>query len=118
MNPPSVEGWHTGTEWIDTGILVERINFAAVAGRRYQEAGHPPAHRAATGRGDLSPEELVDGCLDLIGPLRVSERTRDTLLGLRRAGGAARLATRTRPPTQRVGEMLQVIVATREFQFA
>ena len=28
MNPPSVEGWHTGKEWIDTGILVERINFA------------------------------------------------------------------------------------------
>ena len=29
MNPPSVEGWHTGKEWIDTGILVERVNFAA-----------------------------------------------------------------------------------------
>src|SRR5467141_2171350 len=29
LNPPSVEGWHVGKEWIDTGILVERINFAA-----------------------------------------------------------------------------------------
>ena len=29
LNPPSVEGWHTGKEWIDTGCLVERINFAA-----------------------------------------------------------------------------------------
>ena len=29
LNPPSVEGWHTGKEWIDTGILVERVNFAA-----------------------------------------------------------------------------------------
>ncbi len=29
MNPPSVEGWHVGKEWINTGILVERINFAA-----------------------------------------------------------------------------------------
>ncbi len=28
-NPPSVEGWHQGTAWIDTGTLVERINFAS-----------------------------------------------------------------------------------------
>jgi len=24
-----VEGWHTGPEWIDSGTLSERINFAA-----------------------------------------------------------------------------------------
>ena len=28
-NPPSVEGWHQGAEWIDTGTLMERINFAS-----------------------------------------------------------------------------------------
>ena len=29
LNPPSVEGWHTGKEWIDGGTLVRRINFIA-----------------------------------------------------------------------------------------
>ena len=29
MNPPSVESWHTGSEWIDGGALVRRVNFAA-----------------------------------------------------------------------------------------
>ena len=29
LNPPSVEGWHWGTEWIDSGALVERVNFAS-----------------------------------------------------------------------------------------
>ena len=29
FNPPSVEGWHTGQEWIDGGTLVHRINFIA-----------------------------------------------------------------------------------------
>ena len=29
FNPPSVEGWHTGREWIDGGTLVHRINFTA-----------------------------------------------------------------------------------------
>ena len=28
-NPPSVEGWHQGTDWLDSGTLVERINFAS-----------------------------------------------------------------------------------------
>ena len=29
LNPPSVEGWHTGTEWINSGSLMSRINFVA-----------------------------------------------------------------------------------------
>ena len=29
LNPPSVEGWHEGEEWIDSGALVERINFVS-----------------------------------------------------------------------------------------
>ncbi|GIT20308.1 MAG: hypothetical protein CM1200mP39_31140 [Dehalococcoidia bacterium] len=28
-NPPSVEGWDGGTAWIETGSLIERMNFAA-----------------------------------------------------------------------------------------
>ena len=29
MDPPSVEGWHTGSEWINSGSLLARINFVA-----------------------------------------------------------------------------------------
>ncbi len=29
LQPPSVEGWHEGIEWVDSGALVERVNFAA-----------------------------------------------------------------------------------------
>ena len=29
LDPPSVEGWHTGAEWVNTASLVNRINFAA-----------------------------------------------------------------------------------------
>ena len=34
-NPPSVEGWHTGEEWISSGALVDRVNFAS------QHIGNP-----------------------------------------------------------------------------
>ena len=27
INPPSVEGWHYGAEWIDSGALVRRIKL-------------------------------------------------------------------------------------------
>ena len=30
LNPPTVEGWHTGMEWVDTGTLVERVNSSAL----------------------------------------------------------------------------------------
>ena len=29
LNPPTVEGWHTGKEWINSGSLMARINFMA-----------------------------------------------------------------------------------------
>ena len=29
LNPPSVEGWHTGVEWINSGSLMRRVNFTA-----------------------------------------------------------------------------------------
>ena len=69
INPPSVEGWHQGVEWIDTGTLVERLNFAT------QQLGDMkiPGARAmvgevlASGGEVISPESLVDGCLDQMG---------------------------------------------------
>jgi hypothetical protein len=65
-------------------------------------------------QGQMSPEAFVDGCLDLIGPLEVSERTQEALVGFARKGGDLNLDDPAQ--AQRVGEMLQLIVATREFQ--
>jgi hypothetical protein len=58
----------------------------------------------------------VDGCLDLMGPLEVSERTHEALVGFARKGGDLKLTDGNRDQEQRVGEMLQLIVATREYQ--
>ena len=118
LNPPSVEGWHTGTEWIDTGILVERINFAAAQVGDVSKPGIRRIVERLRSRRDLSPEQLVDGCLELIGPLRVLERNRSSLIRHAEEGGPVRWDDDPAAAAQRVGEMLQVIVATREYQFA
>jgi len=120
LNPPSVEGWHTGKEWINSGSLMARINFVA------ELVGDPslPGVRAIINRlkakGTLSPEQLVDGCLDLLGPVEVGAETRQELLDQAKEWGTLSWdnEANAQAADQRVGEMLQLIVATREYQFA
>ena len=50
LNPPSVEGWHAGVEWIDTGNLVERHQLRRGADLRYQQAGSQGHDRQGRGR--------------------------------------------------------------------
>ena len=120
LNPPSVEGWHTGREWIDSGTLVERVNFVA------DQVGNPElpgikliVDRMSNGTGTMSPEGFVDGCLDLMGPVEVSEKTLDSLIEHARSGGELSRATAEERSrfAPRVIEMLQLIVSTGEYQF-
>src|SRR6185503_13752196 len=62
LNPPSVEGWHTGKEWIDTGILVERVNFASDQVGDVDKPGIRRIVERLRARGTLTPEQFVDGC--------------------------------------------------------
>ena len=121
LNPPTVEGWHTGREWIDSGSLVGRVNFSAdQVGVISRPGVRDIIDRLASQGPSMTPEELVDGCLDLIGPLEVEEKTRTSLLGKASAAGDLRLDTESGKQDfdRQVAEMLQLIVATREFQFA
>ena len=121
LNPPSVEGWHTGTEWIDTGSLVERINSAA---QEVGNPGHPGVkeiiRRIREGQDVLSPQEFVDRCLDLAGGVKVGEATSQHLTGYAAAQGDLRFDRDglVACSEERVADMLQLIVATREYQLA
>jgi len=122
MNPPTVEGWHTGREWIDSGTLVERINFASEYLGNTQLPGVKDMvdRLMARSSAPLSPEEFVVGCLDLVGPLEVAPETMQELLAHAQRGGAAKHRTGADKAefTRRAGEMFQMIAATAEFQFA
>ncbi len=120
MNPPTVEGWHTGHEWIDSGTLVERINFAADYLGRTELPGVQSMISKLMAQGDsLSPEQFVDSCADLVGCLNLAEDTREQLVD--HAGRGGELTHRTDAEraefTRRSGEMFQIIASTSEFQF-
>ena len=117
LNPPTVEGWHTGKEWIDSGTLVERINFTA---DRLGDV-HVPGVRAIIDRlraegPTLTPERLVDGCLELLGGYELAQETRSELVALARNAGEIQTGDEKFP--QRAAQMLQSIVATTEYLFA
>ena len=119
INPPSVEGWHTGAEWIDSGALVRRINFSADRVSNTDMPGVQSIIRRVKAQGALPPTDFVNSCLDLIGPLEVGERTRQELVAQAEQGGDVRWDTEesSNTSTRRVGDMLALIVASREYQF-
>ncbi len=117
LNPPTVEGWHTGKEWIDSGTLVERINFTAdQVGNTSLPGVRDIIDRLKSEGVTLSAERLVDGCLDMLGAYEVTTETRTQLVDLAQSEGEVR--TGAPEFDDRVGQMLQSIVATTEYLFA
>ena len=116
MNPPTVEGWHTGKEWIDSGTLVERINFAADQVGNTKLPGIQDIVSRLGSQRISNPEALVDGCLQMVGSYELAPETRDQLVEHAQKGGP--VSPGTAEYSNRVGEILQLIVATQEYQFA
>ena len=67
--------------------------------------------------GDASPEQLVDRCLDLCGPLEVKPQTRAELVERAQEGGTLVFANGAEAEG-RILRMVQLIVAAPEYQFA
>ena len=120
LNPTTVEGWHTGPEWINGGTLNERVNFAV---SEMSDPSVPSVReildRLRTKGPTLSPEQFVDTCLDFAGPLEVSGNTRDGLLRHAELGGLFQCGNGADPDVivERIMKMLQLVVSTREYQF-
>ena len=116
LDPPSVEGWYTGSEWINSGSLLARINFVAdrVANTSF------PGVRSIIGdmrnAGVSTPEELLEASLEHMGFLEISDETRQQLLDHAKAEGNMDWSNEEAAGT-RVGEMLALVGATTEYQF-
>ncbi len=118
INPPSVEGWHQGIEWIDTGTAVERINYAAEhLGNAANPGVRSMTDSVLSGRNRaLSPEDLVQGCLDQLGAISVSDNTRSALVEFAARRGPITWREDIGLATSRVVEMFQMVAATPDFQ--
>ena len=117
LSPPSVEGWQGGSEWINTGAYVQRVNFAS----RVLNDPNKPGIRAIIDRiadqaidGSLSSEQVVDACLNVLGPLHVLDSTRAGLIDY-----ASKWGDMSFPDTEtdrHIVTLIQLIVTTQEYQ--
>ena len=118
LNPPTVEGWHEGDEWIDSGALVERVNFVA------NELSNPdqPGVRTIINRltenneSGVTAEQLVDDCLEAMGSLDVSPDTLNVLHD--HVAGIEKATDDKNELGSRIAELLGLIGASREYQLA
>ena len=119
LNPPSVEGWHTGVEWINSGSLMKRINFVA---DMLGDTSRPGVRRMIgrlQAQGNLGPEELVDRCLELVGPVKAGTATLQQLVEHVAQKGELTWDTDqdAEASTARVSELLQLIASVKEYQY-
>ncbi len=115
LNPPSVEGWHAGEEWIDSGNLVERINFMTHMVGDLDRPGVRQMVDDLQSQGSLQPAEFVDEAIQMIGSPRVGEESRKELVD--HASQRGDLAWDD-DATQRSLEMFKLVVSLKEHQLA
>ena len=121
LDPPSVEGWHTGSEWISTGSLMHRVNFATA---EFSDVAKPGVRavieRIKTLGTQLSPVQVSDACLDLMGPFIDAPAVRQELIAHASARGDIHFGSETqdRESAERIKGLLQLLVASREYQYA
>ena len=121
FDPPTVEGWHTGHEWIDGGTLNERVNFAVNEVGDLSKPGIGELIDRMGADGDACPPvELVERSLELAGPVEVGDDTRAGLLRYAEAAGELHFDSddARKDSATHIGRMLQLIVSTREYQMA
>jgi len=114
MNPPTVEGWHTGHEWIDSGTLSERVGFVE---RQFEDLSKPGVKDMVDRVGSLDddPSQLVDRCLDLLGSINVSEQTYDSLVAY--AKELSSIENDDAEGSVGVHNLLQMTASTVDYQF-
>ena len=116
LDPPSVEGWYTGSEWINSGSLLARINFVADRVADTSLPGVQKIIESMKTEGISTPEQLIEASLEHMGYLDIGEETRQQLMDHAKAEGNMDW-TNEEASGVRVGEMLALVGATTEYQF-
>ena len=121
LNPPSVEGWHEGKEWINSGSIVERVNFAYDVWHNSES----PEVKDVTGRlapmGSLDSLTAVEACLDFMGPLLFTEKTaKQAIVDHVEKQGAITFGDESsgirKKAENRISEILALIASSKEYQ--
>ena len=120
LDPPSVEGWHTGEEWISSGSLVERVNFVT---SHLGDDTHPGVKEMISKLNsitdkDSDPNSFVEACIDALGLNKIGEDTRIELVNVAREARENRNgeAKAGKIPQEVIIHMFKLIGSCKEYQ--
>ena len=116
LDPPSVEGWHTGAEWINSGSLLARVNFVADRVSNTSLPGVQSIIRYMKEEGVKTPEQLINAAAEHMGFVELSEETHQQLIENAKTDGDLDWSNEA-VAGQRIGETMALIGATTEYQF-
>jgi uncharacterized protein (DUF1800 family) len=121
LNPPSVEGWHEGTEWINSGSIVERVNFSFDVWRNNNAPEVLTITDRLSDHGDGDAETIVEQCLDLMGPLTLTEAgSKEAIIQHVEKDGPVKFGSTQSEErvvaSKRIAEILALISASKEYQ--
>jgi len=116
LDPPSVEGWYTGQEWINSGALLARINFVADRVANTSLPGVKNIIGDMRSSGVSTPEQLLEATLEHMGFLEIGKETRQHLMDHAKAGGNLDWSNEEASGT-RIGRMLALVGGTTDYQF-
>ena len=113
LNPPSVEGWHQGTEWINTGSLTERLNFASKQITNISNPGTKSIiQNIIKENQDVNdPKQIINHCLEELGYINLSDNSLNVLnefIGLDK--------NNNKITEKNIKNLLKLIVSAPEFQ--
>ena len=110
LNPPSVEGWHEGEEWIDSGSLIERINFASNEISNLSSKGVQRIIEIAKKSSHSSNTDFLNNLLEIMGYLEITENTKNIIKEHLEKNKYENLE-------EKIIDTLKLIVSTPDFQY-
>ena len=121
-NPPSVEGWDGATAWIDTGALIERMNFASEELGNITTPGSQQLFDKVISENSrvVSADRVIDICLEHIGSLSIHRDTRSKLVEYANKNGVVKLdgSDINQSGKEVISGIVKLIASTPEFQKA
>ena len=110
MNPPSVEGWHEGEEWIDSGSLIERINYASTEISNPSSYGVKRIIEIIIEKNIAEPDDLINRTLETLGYIDITDKTKGMIKEHLRKNKFTN-------KEDKILDVLKLIVSTPDFQY-
>lgn len=110
MNPPSVEGWHEGEEWIDSGSLIERINYASTEISNTSSSGVKRIIEIIKETNITDSNDLINNTLETLGYIDITDKTKEMIKEHLRKNKFTN-------KEDKILDVLKLIVSTPDFQY-